>query len=114
MNNETQKLLVLELLDTLLGSWWTVVAGVCLGASAAILVVNDTRRTYAATAVIEADVDKLPEEFVRRTVSDDPKPQLPKLRSAVLSPDNMKVVIQQAFGTPRDDNQFAELAAGIT
>jgi uncharacterized protein involved in exopolysaccharide biosynthesis len=118
MTPETQKLLLFELLDKLLKSWWTLVAGICVGGSAAVIALHFTTPVYEATATIECDVERLPREFVRRTVSDDVQVQLPELRHAVLSDENLNTVITTAFGPPpsraREQAMAAELSSRVT
>ena len=114
MTGEQQKALVLELLDSLLKSWWTVVAGVMIGASVSLLVLQYTPEMFEAQAAIRVNVEKLPAAFVQRTVPDDP--DLSKLRSKVLSDENLHTVIAEAFPeakpTPAQEQGLASRISG--
>ena len=57
MTPDEQKALAFEAIDRLFGSWWTVVAGVCIGAAVAIVALKNTDPIYAAQAAIKCDVD---------------------------------------------------------
>ena len=108
MNPEQQKALVFDLIRGLLRSWWTLVAGVCVGASVAIVALYHTEAVFQGHAKIDVDVQKLPPEFVRRTVSDDVEHLLAELKAGVLSPENLHRVIVEAFGeTPQDEPSLA-------
>ncbi len=113
MTAAEQKTLALELLDALLGSWWTVVAGVCIGAAVALVVLRHTPEVFEAQATIAADVDKLPPGLVQRTVSDDLDIRLKELRSAVLSDENLHQVIVGEFREQSSPEVEASLADRI-
>ena len=113
MTSDEQKALVFEIIDRLFGSWWTVVAGVCVGAAVALVALKNTDEIFAAHAAIKADVDNLPREFVQRTVSDDLEIRLLDLRHAVLSDENMHQVIVTLFREQESPELEEELAERI-
>jgi uncharacterized protein involved in exopolysaccharide biosynthesis len=98
-----------ELATTLLKSWWTIIAGACVGLSVALVVLQYTPEVYEARATIAADVKRLPQEFVRRTISEDLELQLRALKDAVLSPANLETVVAETFGAPTAEEQEAAL-----
>ena len=108
-SNEAQKLLILELANTLLKSWWTVVVGACVGLSVALVVLQHTPELFEARATIAADVERLPREFIRPTVSEDLEVQLRALRDAVLSAANLEAVVAETFGAPVSEEQETRL-----
>jgi len=99
MTPNSQRILALELADTLLRSWWVVVAGFCLGAAASEVALLSIRPVYESQAVVFADAEQLPPGMVRTTVPDaPPELQLGVVRAAVLRRENIERVVDEQFG----------------
>jgi len=118
MTPNHNRILVLELADELLRSWWVVVAGVCLGAAVSEVVLLSIQPMYESDAVVFADAERLPREMVRTTVPDaPPELQLGVVRSAVLRRANIERVVQEQFkdaGSPEfRETLIDQVSAGI-
>ena len=61
--------MALELADRLLRSWWTIVAGVCLGSAGSLAALKILPKTYEATTKIFIAPPKIPQDFVRNTIN---------------------------------------------
>jgi polysaccharide chain length determinant protein (PEP-CTERM system associated) len=103
MNESGGLATILELADRLLRSWWTVVAGVCLGAAGAMLALHYLPKTYEATTKILVAPPKIPQEFVRSTINDDMSVRIAGLKAAVLSRPYMLTLIDNTYGHQRSD-----------
>jgi len=93
-----QRLLVLEVVDHLLESWWTVIAGLCLGFAGAVLALQVMPRVYEATAELNLDAEKLASGTVREAVTMDPTLQLQALRRNVLSERYLDTISAEIYG----------------
>ena len=95
MENNSQKIMILELVDTILRSWWTLVAGTCLGVAAAMLALQYMPRVYEAATRLNLSSRTLPGEFYTDTVAgdEDPELQLAQLREQVLSERYLRNII---------------------
>lgn len=89
---------ILELLDRVLKSWWTVVAGTCIGVSLAIVALAYMPKTYEAGTTIFVVPRQVPERLVPGTVTDDMSVRLGALREALLSRSYMSQLISEVFG----------------
>jgi uncharacterized protein involved in exopolysaccharide biosynthesis len=112
------RILALEMADTLWRSWGCVVAGACLGAAASEVALQSIQPVYESAAVVFADAEKLPREMVRTTVPDAPPDlQLGVVRSAVLSYENIERLVREQFedvGTAEvPESLIDRVAAGI-
>ncbi len=108
MQGDTQKLILLELLQATVRSWGLVIAGGCFGLAAALVAVQYMPRIYQASATIFADAEKLPPEFVRSTVADEIDVRLGTLRESVLKPQHLERVAMAVYpadsaGTLREE-----------
>lgn len=102
MSQDASRALVFELLDTVLRSWWTIVAGLCVGAAGAVVALNYIPKVYEAESRVRVSPPKIPQEFVRPTVSDDLTRRLMTLREAVLGPSFMEVVLERHYAVTGD------------
>src|SRR5262245_33415296 len=103
----------LEVADRLMRSWWTVVAGLCLGLSGALVALHYLPKTYEATTKILVTPPKLPQEFVKTTVNDDTALRIAALREAVLSRPYLETLIKKAYGTPSSEPETQALLGSI-
>jgi polysaccharide biosynthesis transport protein len=99
--NQNQ-ILMFELADMILRSWWIVVAGVCLGAAGSEIALQSIQPLFESKAVVYADAEKLPRDMIRTTVPDaPPELQLGVVRDAVLRDENIERIVQEEFdGSP--------------
>lgn len=98
MNREDQKVFLLDSVDYLLRSWWTLIAGLCVGITAALLVLHYTPRQYEATVTVDAYSEMLPDELIRPTVSSDTEVRLRQLRERVLAPAEVTALVVERLG----------------
>jgi polysaccharide chain length determinant protein (PEP-CTERM system associated) len=103
----------LEVADRLMRSWWTVVAGACLGLSGSLLALHYLPKTYEATTKILVAPPKLPQEFVKNTINDDTALRIAALREAVLSRPYMMKLIDESYGTNRSEAETQVLLQSI-
>lgn len=111
-NTEPRNVLILELVDNALQSWWTFVAAVCLGLAGSLIVLAHTPSVYEAVARLNLSSEKLPREFFNDTVpgDDDPDLQLAVLRQSVLSEPYLDSIVSQVFDPVATAAQRAVLA----
>lgn len=102
MQTQDKKALVFELADTLLQSWWTVVAGICLGLSGALVALALTESWYMATAKIYV-TPELSREIARPVVADDMPRRMAALQEAVLSDRYMRRMAEEIYGRPETE-----------
>ncbi len=88
---------LIEILDRILRSWWTVVAGICLGASAGLGAMHYLPKVYEAKTKIFVAPPKVPADFVRTTVVDDMALRMEALEQAVLSRPYLEKLIGSEF-----------------
>ncbi len=97
MQAPDKKALFFELADTLLQSWWTVVAGICIGLSGALVVLSFTESWYMANAKIYV-TPELSREIARPVVADDMPRRMAALKEAVLSDRYMRRMAEEIYG----------------
>jgi polysaccharide chain length determinant protein (PEP-CTERM system associated) len=105
--------MIFELLDRVLRSWWTVVAGVCIGLAGAIVFLHYAPKQYEANTKIFVAPPKIPEEYLQSVVTDDTQLRLEALKEAVLSRPYMLRLIEETFGLPATEEEAERLMAGI-
>ncbi len=97
---EERKVLVFELLDVVLKSWWTLIAGVCLGVGVALLVLAYTPAIYEATARLDAFTEMLPSDIVRPTVQNDAEVRLKTVHDQVMKREGLDQLVFARVGEP--------------
>ena len=105
--------LVFDLLDTVRRSWWTIVAGVCVGLAAGAIALHYMPKKYEASTTIWISKQQIPESVVRSTVSEDMSQRLLFFKSAVLEQPYMVELIERVFGLPESEGELRELIAGV-
>ena len=108
-----QKTALLESAETVMGSWWTLVVGVCLGLAGAVIVLHYTARIFEASATLSMGSEVLPSGVVKETVVADPEVQLQEIRRAALGEANIKEVISATFGLGEDPTRIQNLESKI-
>jgi uncharacterized protein involved in exopolysaccharide biosynthesis len=106
MNPEANRTLLIELADAVVKSWWTVVAGVCFGTAAAILVLSQIPKQYQATAKILVTPQQIPQEFVRSMVTEDMTRRMVVLEEMVVSDAYMRELVDRTIGTPATEREL--------
>jgi polysaccharide chain length determinant protein (PEP-CTERM system associated) len=99
----------LELVDLVLRNWWTVVAGLCIGLAVAHVAVKSLQKVFEAHTLIFAASEKLPEEMIARTVSDDTAVRVAGLSAAVRSRDVLLPLIEKTIGLPANPEEAERL-----
>jgi len=89
-----------ELGDRLLRSWWTIVAGICIGLAGGVVTLAYMPKVYEATTRIWVSRQEIPEDVVRPTVRDDLSERLLTFRNAVLGQPYLEELIERTFGEP--------------
>ncbi len=95
MSPEATKALVLDIVQRVLRSWWTVVAGVCLGLAGASLALDHVPKIYEARCTIFIAPTNVPDGIGNVTSSSDIAIRLNALESAVLSRPYLLDLIQE-------------------
>jgi polysaccharide chain length determinant protein (PEP-CTERM system associated) len=104
---------VLEVLDCIWKSWWTIVAGVCIGLAASTTMLHYTPKTFEAETTIFVVPPQMPEQLVRGTVTDDMSTRLSALREAVISLPYLVKLIEEIYGPISDQEEFDKLVRSI-
>ncbi len=99
---------LIEILDRVLRSWWTIVAGICLGAAGGLCGMHYLPKVYQAKTKIFVAPPKVPEDFVRTTVVDDVSMRMASLEQAVLSRPLLEKLIQSEFKPVPSANEGME------
>jgi len=102
-NNAT---LLLELGDRVRRSWWTVVAGICLGLSGGAIALQHMPKVYEATTRVWISKQEISEGVVESTVRDDTALKLAAFRDSVLADQYILKLIEQTFGMPSNDEEL--------
>ncbi len=90
--------LILELVDRLARSWWTVVAGLCLGVAGSVLAMRYLPKTFEATTKILVSPPTISQDLVKSTAGDDMEFRFAALKEAVLSRPYMLTLIDKTYG----------------
>ena len=93
------KTLILEILEKIFKSWWTVIAGVTLGVVTATVALQYLPKTYQAGTTVLVIPPQIPETLMRSTVTDDMSMRLRALREAVVGEDYMTQLVAETYGT---------------
>jgi uncharacterized protein involved in exopolysaccharide biosynthesis len=113
MQPDVRKILVLELGDALVKSWWTVVAGLCLGLAAGLLALHVIPKQYQAGTRILVAPQQIPQNFVRATVTEDITRRMMILEEAKLTERYKRELIERTFGLPETEEEFWELVGSV-
>lgn len=105
--------IALEILDRIMKSWWTVVAGLSLGLAAATGALFYMPKVYEASTTIFVVPPQMPDQLIRSTVTDDMSTRLSALREAVISRPYMIQLIKQTYGEIEDEAQLDRMVNSI-
>jgi polysaccharide chain length determinant protein (PEP-CTERM system associated) len=103
----------LEILDRIMKSWWTVVAGICLGLSAATGALYYMPKVYEAGTTIFVVPPQMPGQLFQSTVTDDMSTRLSALREAVISRPYMVQLINRTYGEIEDEERLEQMINSI-
>jgi polysaccharide chain length determinant protein (PEP-CTERM system associated) len=100
---EARKAIVLEVLDGVLRSWWTVIAGICLGLTVAVTALHYLPKTYQTRTVIYVAPNVT--SRTRAAAPDDMRPRIRTLRERVLSRQYLTKIIDEHYEMPPTDRE---------
>jgi polysaccharide chain length determinant protein (PEP-CTERM system associated) len=103
----------LEIVDRVLKSWWTVIAGICVGLAASTGAMIYLPKTYEAQTTIFVVPPQMPERLVPSTVTDDMSTRLSALQEAVISRPYMVQLISTTYGEPEDSLELDRMVKSI-
>jgi len=106
--------IILEVLDRITKSWWTVVAGLCLGLAASTAALYFLPKVYEARTTIFVVPQGMSDQLVRSTVTDDMSTRLGALREAVISRPYMVRLISANYGKPEDQATLEKLIRSVS
>jgi polysaccharide chain length determinant protein (PEP-CTERM system associated) len=89
---------VFDIADKVLRSWWTLVAGVCIGLAASTVALHYTPKMYEASTTIYVAAKGSASEYIKTPVSDDLAIRLGALKEAVMSRPYMLKLIAEEYG----------------
>jgi uncharacterized protein involved in exopolysaccharide biosynthesis len=104
---------LLDLASTALRSWWTIVAGVCLGLAAATLALDHMPRQYMATATIWVNRQQVPDSVAKTDNFDEMSRQLVFFRQAVLTEEYMVELVRRTYGLPTSAEELRSLIGKV-
>ena len=118
MDGESKTYVALELVDAVLRSWWTIVAGACIGLTLATLVLHNSEPVYEATTKIFAESEKISRDYVRSTVIDNTRVRLAALKDEVLSRPYLESLIHETegpevYGGPDLERRMSEIRSNV-
>jgi len=113
MSEEQRKARILEILDDLRRSWWTIVAGVALGLGAAFVALHYMPKVYEAKTSIYLAPPKIPKEFEESSLVDDLEQRLWKFSEAVISREYMEALVLREFDAPADDREMERMVRRV-
>lgn len=113
MSEENRKARILEVLDDLRRSWWTIVAGVALGLGAALVALHYMPKVYEAKTSIYLAPPKIPKEFEESSLVDDLEQRLWKFSEAVISRDYMEALILREFDAPSNEKEMDRMVRQV-
>ena len=100
---------LLDLASTALRSWWTIVAGVCLGLAAATLALDRMPQQYMATTTIWVNRQQVPDSVAKTERFDEMSRQLVFFRQAVLNEEYMVELVRRTYGIPTNLEELRSL-----
>ncbi len=113
MAGETNALRMLESVDRIRRHWWVLFAGLCVGTAGSLVFLEQMPKTFEATTKILVAPQRIPQEFVKSTVTDDLAVRIAALREAVLSRPYLYKLIETAYGRPANDAEAERLIESI-
>lgn len=100
---DARKAIVLEVVDGVLRSWWTIIAGICLGLTVALTALHYLPKTYQTRTVIYVAPNATAR--TRGAAPDDMRPRIRTLRERVLSRQYLTRIIEEHYAMPPTDRE---------
>jgi polysaccharide chain length determinant protein (PEP-CTERM system associated) len=107
--NDGSKATIFELVDELRRSWWTAVAGICLGIAGAALAIHYSPKVFEASTISRVAPPQISEDLLRSTVTEDLVRRLLAVEDAILSRPYMEQLIDETFGRPEGEEAMQSL-----
>jgi len=104
---------LLDLASTALRSWWTIVAGACLGLAAATLALDRIPPMYMATTTIWVSRQSVPDSVAKTEKFDEMSRRLVFFREAMLSDEYMVELIRRTYTLPDSAEELRALIGGV-
>ncbi|MBD3868828.1 MAG: hypothetical protein IFK94_11940 [Acidobacteria bacterium] len=108
------KMLILEILERIFKSWWTVVAGITIGVAAATVALQYLPKTYEAGTTVLVIPPQIPETLMQSTVTDDMSMRLRALREAVVGRNYMELLVEETYGADLSEEEVDGLIGSIS
>jgi len=112
MQADEKKALFMELVDSVLRSWWTLVAGICFGLTGAVVAMGLVQAQYEATALIYV-TPELSRDVARDTVSEDMTRRMLAVQNAVLGPEYMRRMIEATYGPVESEERLQAISRSV-
>ena len=112
-NPEANRALLFEISDTVLHSWWTLVAAVCIGITVALVALHTLPKRYMATARILVTPQSIPDEFVQTTVTEDLTRRAMLLQDDVIGNRYMTQLVERIWGVQDSDEATQSKIAAV-
>lgn len=109
MQASSGQAVVFELVDRLVRSWWTIIAGITLGIAGSLYALDQIPKVYQATTKIWIQSQMIPEDVVESTVRDEMSLRLMTFRDAVLEKPYLIELITTTFDIPADAAALEQL-----
>lgn len=106
MRRQERNALVLELIDAVVKSWWTIAAGICFGIAGALLALQLVEPLYVAKAGIYV-TPELSRDLGRSPVVEDMTRRMAVLKESVISEESMRGLLAEVYEVePSTDEQY--------
>lgn len=107
----SRRVFLIDLADSVLRSWWIVVAGICFGLAAAMGALHYLPKRYEASAVIW--FSKQQQSLMKSTVAEDLTRRTLAFKTEILKDSYMIELITMTFGLPETEEKLGSLMAKI-
>lgn len=114
MQPTSNRAMALEVADALLQSWWTIVVGVTVGLAASFFMLSRMDREYQATASLLVTPQRISEDLIQTTVTEDLTRRVLALQEVMLGDEYMKLLIERTHGSlPQDPEDLRKQMRSI-
>lgn len=104
---EEKAAFAIELAESVVRRWWTIVAGLCVGVAAALIALHHMPKVYESSTKILVSRPQISESLVPTTVVDDMRQRMATLQEAVLSRPYVEKIIEE-FYPPKPEGEALE------
>lgn len=113
MNPEDRKVVIIELVDEVRKSWWTVIAAVCFGLAGGLIATPYVPKVYEASTTMRIAPQSIPEDFLQTTVTETLAHRRLELMSAIKNRSYLEELMVRTVGAPNDDAERDAFVRGI-